>query len=206
VGRLPHEPAPATPAVPASAIDRARTRWGIDRVALLHAAEALEEADLARGLQRHLRHLPVVMLHDRRLPDGTVAAFLAAGPGGLTVIVEAGRVVGPLRAERMRGMFGRSRDVLRDGAGADRSALLDRVGARVAAVRTVVGDDAMVTGALCLGPEVAAEALRPLHVGSLVVGSPRAIARLCARDGRLTDTEVAALVDALAAACPPAYC
>lgn len=206
MGRLPQQRACAAPVVPTSAIERARKRWGIDRVALLHAPQALEEADLARDLQRHLRHLPVVMLHDRRLPDGTVAEFLAAGPGGLTVIVAAGPVALPLRVERLRGVLGRGHDVLRDGDGVDRSALLEPVAARIAAVRTLAGGGADVAGALCLRPTAHAEALLPLHVGPLLVGNPRATARLCAREGGMTDTEVATLVDALAAACRPAYC
>jgi hypothetical protein len=198
---LPH-PRPSTP-VP-TAGERARTRWGIDRVRLLHQSDGGEEADLARALQRHLRHLPVVMFHDRLLPGGALAEFIAVGPGGITAIARAGRLAGPLRVERLRGMFGAYAELLRDGTAADRTALLAPVAARVTAVRLLVGDDAPVGGALCLGSDDGPEVLRPLMVGDLHVGSPRAVASFCAREGRLTDTEVAVLVDALDATCPSA--
>jgi hypothetical protein len=166
-------------------------------------SRAAEETDPARRLQRHLRHLPVVMLQDRALPGGVLAEFIAVGPGGTTVIVDAGLVGGPLRVECLRGAFGAHAELLRDGAATDRTALLAPVVCRVAAIRRLVGDDGRVSGALCLGPD-GPEALRPLHVGDLLVGGPRAVAAHCAREGRLTDTEVATLVAALDAACPAA--
>jgi hypothetical protein len=195
-----HRPASTAATTPA---ERARERWGIDRVRRLEQARAAEETDLARRLQRHLRHLPVEMLHDRLLPGGVLAEFLAVGPGGTTVIVDAGTVAGPLRVECLRGVFGAHAELLRDGSAADRTALLAPVAVRVAAIRRLVGGDAVVSGALCLGPD-GPEALRPLQVGDLLVGGPRTVAAHCARQGRLTDTEVAALVDALDAACPAA--
>src|SRR4051812_11804943 len=66
---------------PPSAAARAGLRWGLERVLTAHAREAGEERDLARTLQRALRHLPVVMLHDRLLPGGMLAEHLAVGPG-----------------------------------------------------------------------------------------------------------------------------
>jgi hypothetical protein len=196
--RLPQQRASASDT---TASERAHARWGIDRVRLVHQDE---ETDLARPLQRHLRHLPVVMFHDRVLPGGALAEFIAVGPGGITVIVRAGHVAGPLRVERLHGLFGAYAELLRDGAAADRTALLAPVAERVGAVRPLVGEDVDVAGALCLGADDGPEVLRPLLVGDLLVASPRAVASYCAREGRLTDTEVASLVDALDAACPSA--
>jgi len=192
-----HARAAATPS------EIARARWGLDRVRLVHDGGD-DDGDLGRALQRHLRHLPVVMLQDRLLPGAMLAEFLAVGPGGVTVIVRAGGLSGPLRVERLRGVFGACAELLRDGAAADRTALLQPVSARVDAVRGLTGPEADVAGALCLGDDAGPDLLHPLHVGALLVGGPRPVARLCARQGRLTDVEVAVLVDLLHAACPAA--
>jgi hypothetical protein len=189
---------------PLSAAERAELRWGLDRVLLVH--ERGEGHDLARVLQRALRHLPVVMLHDRRLPGGLLADHLAIGPGGVTVVAggQASDLPAPLTVECLRGIFGARAELLRDGACADRTALVAPVRERVVAVRAVIDDLAPVEGALCLdGPEDVAP-LRPLTVEGVLVGGPTAVAQLAARDGDLHDYELAALVDLLDAALPPA--
>jgi hypothetical protein len=196
-------PAPADGAP--SAAERAELRWGLERVLLVHERDG--GRDLARVLQRALRHLPVVMLHDRRLPGGLVAEHLAVGPGGVTVVAgwRAADVPAPLTVECLRGMFGARAELLRDGARADRTALVAPVRERVGAVRAVLDDYAPVAGALCLdGEDEAVARLRPLHVDDVLVGSPRAVAALAARDGDLRDYELAALVDLLDAALPVA--
>jgi hypothetical protein len=172
-------------------------------VRLIHGALA-DDADLARSLQRHLRHLPVVMLHDRLLPGGRLIEFLAIGPGGVTVIAGAGRLAGPLQVERLRGLFGGTAELLRDGNEADRTALLASVREQLVTVRGLVDGAAGVEAALCLEDGGTPEALHPLEVDGVVVAGPRAVAALAARQGRLVDTEVATLVDRLHAACPPA--
>src|SRR6185369_4884237 len=108
--------------------------------------------DMARTLQRALRHLPVVMLHDRRLPGGLLAEHLAVGPGGVTVVAawSAADLPGPLTVERLRGIFGARAELLRDGALADRTALVAPLRERVGVVRRVIEDLAPVVGALCL--------------------------------------------------------
>jgi hypothetical protein len=187
-----------------SAADRAGTRWGLERVLLVH--ENSDGHDLARALQRALRHLPVVMLHDRLLPDGALVEHLAIGPGGVTVVArwDVADLPAPLQVERLRGMFGARGELLRDGACADRTALVAPVRARTVAIRELLDDLAPVEGALCLdGDEVAAQ-LHPLEVEGIVVAGPKAIAELAARDGDLHDYELAALVDVLDAALPPA--
>jgi hypothetical protein len=198
----------ASSAVPEalSAAERAELRWGLERVLLVHERGGAD--DLARVLQRALRHLPVVMLHDRRLPGGLLAEHLAIGPGGVTVVAawSAPDLPGPLTVERLRGMFGARAELLRDGASADRTALVAPVLERIVAVRAVVDDLAPVAGALCLdgdGPDEV-PSLRPLTVEGVVVGGPKAIAELAARDGDLHDYELTALVDLLDGALPPA--
>jgi hypothetical protein len=189
---------------PLSAHDRAEARWGLERVRSAH--ERKDPRDLARALQRALRHLPVVMLHDRLLPGGALVEHLAVGPGGVTVVARwsAGELPAPLQVERLRGMFGARGELLRDGALADRTALVAPVRERVTAVRELIDELAPIEGALCLdGDEVAAH-LHPLEVEGITVAGPKAVAALAARDGDLHDYELAALVDLLDAALPPA--
>jgi hypothetical protein len=130
--------------------------------------------DLARALQRALRHLPVVMLHDRLLPDGALVEHLAIGPGGVTVVARWSAGEPPA------------------------------VRARVTAVRELIDELAGVEGALCLNTEETAVRPHPLEVEGIVVAGPKAIAALAARDGDLRDYELTALVDFLDAALPPA--
>jgi hypothetical protein len=187
----------------AKALDRARERWGVRRALLAEGSG--NEGDLARDLQRHLRHLPVVMLHDRLLPgDGLLVAHLAIAPGGVTVIQAAGDLAPPLRVERLRGVFGARAEVLRDAAGGDRTGALAPVRERVTALRRLVGDAAPVDGALCLTTGAVPPAVRPLFVGGILVAGPKASAVFAARQGALTDIEVASLVEHLHASCPPA--
>jgi hypothetical protein len=192
-----------------SAADRAELRWGLER--LLHVQAHRGEAgtpETARALQRALRHLPVVMLHDRRLPGGLIAAHLAIGPGGVTVVADwsAADLPGPLTVERLRGIFGARAELLRDGALADRTALVAPVCERVEVIRHVIDDLSSVAGALCLDGAGEDEPLplRPLRVEGVLVGGPREVAALAARDGDLHDYELAALVELLDGALPPA--
>jgi hypothetical protein len=188
-----------------SAAVRAELRWGLERVLLLHEGD--DGGDLARALQRALRHMPVVMLHDRLLPGGLLAEHLAVGPGGVTVVAgwSAPDAPAPLQVERLRGIFGARADLLRDGACADRTALVAPVRERVVAVRGVIDEMAPVLGALCLAGDLGQVApLRPLEVDGIVVAGPKAIADLAAREGDLHDYELAALVDLLDATLPPA--
>jgi hypothetical protein len=190
-----------------SAAERADLRWGFERVLLTHGTEAGEvPRDLARTLQRALRHLPVVMLHDRLLPSGLLVEHLAIGPGGVTVVSgwRAADVVAPLTVERLRGMFGARADLLRDGARADRTALIEPLLERVGAVRTVIDDMAPVEAALCLDGEDGVTRLRPLMAEGVLIGGAKAIAELAAREGDLHDYELTALVDLLDAELPPA--
>jgi hypothetical protein len=196
-----------TDAKPLSASERADFRWGLERVVLRHAATGGEERDLARELQRALRHLPVVMLHDRQLPEGLLVQHLAIGPGGVTVIAgwSVADAPAPLTVERLRGIFAARADLLRDGASADRTALVAPVRARIVAVRELIDDMAPVLGALCLDGEEPAVPLRPLEVEDVVVAGPRAVAELAAREGDLHDYELAGLVDFLDGALPVAF-
>jgi hypothetical protein len=155
-----------------SALDRAELRWGLERELLMR--ESSDEQDLARALQRALRHLPVIMLHDRLLPDGTLVEHLAIGPGGVTVV--AGWSAGEPPAVR----------------------------ARVTAVQELVGELAAVEGALCLDAGETAAGRHPLEVEGTMVAGPKAVAALAAREGDLRDYELTALVDFLDAAMPPA--
>lgn len=188
-----------------SAAERAGFRWGLERVLLRHD-DGGDVRDLARALQKALRHLPVVMLHDRVLPGGLLARHLAVGPGGVTVIDgwSVADAPAPLTVERLRGIFGARAELLRDGASEDRTALVAPVRERVVAIRAVIDEMAPVEGALCLDGEEPAHHLRPLRVEGIVVAGPRAVAELAARDGDLHDYELAALVDLLDAELPPA--
>lgn len=170
---------------------------------LLHESTAAH--DLARALQRELRHLPVVVLNDRLLPGGTVVEHLAIGPGGVTVIASwnVAERPAPLRVERLRGIFGARGELLRDGEREDRTALVAPVRAQTTTVRKVLDELAPVEGALCLDGDQPT-ALRPLEVEGIVIAGPKAIAELAARDGDLQDYELAALVDYLDGALPPA--
>jgi hypothetical protein len=187
-----------------SAAERADLRWGLERVLWAHGSRG--ERDLARTLQRALRHLPVVMLHDRRLPGGLLAEHLAIGPGGVTIVGgwSADDVPQPLTVERLRGIFGSHAELLRDGARADRTALVAPLRERVVAVRAVIDDMAAVEAALCLDGEEEVARLRPLVVEGVLIAGPKAVAELAARDGDLHDYELAALVDVLDAELPPA--
>lgn len=189
-----------------SAAERADLRWGFERVLLRHASTGGGEPDLARALQRALRHLPVVMLHDRQLPGGLLAEHLAVGPGGVTVIAgwPLSDAPGPLSVERLRGIFGARADLLRDGARTDRTALVAPVLRRMAIVSGVVEAMVPVAGALCLDGDEPAVPLRPLMVEGVTVAGPHAVAELAARDGDLHDYELASLVDVLDAALPVA--
>jgi hypothetical protein len=190
-----------------NAAERAELRWGLERVLHVHAHRG-EGADLARTLQRALRHLPVVMLHDRRLPGGLLAEHLAIGPGGVTVVADwsAADLPGPLTVQRLRGIFGARAELLRDGACADRTALVAPVRERAEVVRRVIEDMAPVVGALCLDGARDDDPLplRPVRVEGVLVGGAREVADLAARDGDLHDYELAALVELLDGALPPA--
>src|SRR4051794_39109164 len=172
-----------------SALERAQQRWGVERALLAHGAGLEEESDLARHLQRHLRHLPVVMLHDRWLPDGeTVVAHLAVAPGGVTVIEEAADdLEPPLQVERLRGVFAARVELLRDAARVDRTAVLAPLWERLAAVRRIVADAAPVEGALCVPGAGRPQPLRPLSVHGILVGDAKAVAAFAARYGDLSD-------------------
>jgi len=187
-----------------SAAERADLRWGLERVLTQHAA-GIPERDLARALQQALRHLPVVMLHDRLLPSGLVVEHLAIGPGGATVIAgwPVADLPAPLTVERLHGIFGARADLLRDGAAADRTALVGPVLERVAGVREVIDDWVSVESALCLDGDEPTARLRSLVVAGVTLAGPRAIAELAARDGDLHDYELASLVDVLDGALPP---
>jgi hypothetical protein len=191
-----------------SAAERAELRWGLERVLHVHTHRGDATRDMARTLQRALRHLPVVMLHDRRLPGGLVVEHLAIGPGGVTVVAawSAADLPGPLSVERLQGIFGARAELLRDGARADRTALVAPLRERVGVVRGVIDDLAPVVAALCLDGtgEDDPLPLRPVRVEGVLVGGAREVAGLAARDGDLHDYELAALVDLLDATLPPA--
>jgi hypothetical protein len=175
-------------------------------VLLLHgpAVEDETDPDLARALQRALRHLPVVMLHDRLLPAGTLLEHVAIGPGGVTVVASAVDVTEPLHVEALHGMFGAHAELLRDGASADRTALVAPLREQVLTVRQLLDGFAPVVGALCLPSDGALEHLHALHVEGVLIAGPKAVAELVARDGDLRDYELAAVVDLLDGLCPPA--
>lgn len=166
------------------------------------APHAAAHDDLARRLQHHLRHLPVVLLADRLLPGSVHTEFVGVGPGGVTVIAGAPRTRGPVRVEHVHGMFGARTDALRSGT-RDLTELLAPVQARAGIVTGLLGGAVRVTGALCLDDD-APDAVRPLEAGGVVIGPARSVAALAARPGTLIDTEVTAIVDLLCAACPPA--
>lgn len=136
--------------------------------------DGVEGPDLARALQRALRHLPVVMLHDRLLPDGPLVEHLAIGPGGVTVVARWSTGEPPA------------------------------IRSRITAVQELIGELAPVEGALCLDTEEPADPPHPLEVEGIVVAGPKAVAALAAREGDLRDYELNALVDYLDAALPPA--
>jgi hypothetical protein len=155
-----------------SALDRAELRWGLGRDAVMR--DGVDEHDLARALQRALRHLPVIMLHDRLLPGGALVEHLAIGPGGVTVVARWSAGEPPA------------------------------VRTQVTAVQELIGELATVEGALCLDAEETTVPRHPLEVDGTVVAGPKAVAALAARDGDLRDYELTALVDFLDAALPPA--
>jgi hypothetical protein len=194
---------------PLSAAQRADLRWGLERMLLEQTrdVDTTRSRDLARTLQRALRHLPVVMLHDRSLPGGLLAEHLAVGPGGVTVVAgwRLAEVVQPLAVERLRGIFGARAELLRDGAAADRTALVEPLRERAVAVRAVLDGYAPVAAALCLDGEESVERLRPLFVEGVLIAGPKAVAELVAREGDLQDYELSALVELLDAALPPAF-
>jgi hypothetical protein len=187
-----------------TAAQRAQARWGVDRVRLVHESDERDERDLARALQRRLRHLPVVMLHDRFAPGALLVEHLAIGPGGVTVVASAGELPEPLSVQRLRGMFGTHAELLCDGAAEDRTALVAPVRRRVAAVRAAIEDMTPVLGALCLPGDGEPQRLRSLQVAGVLIGGPKAVAALSAREGDLQDYELASLVDWLDQLCPPA--
>jgi hypothetical protein len=193
---------------PLSAAERADLRWGLERMLLEQArdVDVARSRDLARTLQRALRHLPVVMLHDRRLPGGLLAEHLAVGPGGVTVVGgwSLAEVIQPLAVERLRGIFGARAELLRDGAREDRTALVAPLRERARAIRGALDDYAPVVAALCLDGEESVERLRPLYVEGVLIGGPRAVAELAAREGDLHDYELSALVELLDGLLPPA--
>jgi hypothetical protein len=198
-----HDADERTDAQPTAA-DRATARWGLERVRLVHGPVPDAGGDLARTLQRALRHLPVVMLHDRLLPAGVLVEHLAVGPGGVTVVADASDLTRPLQVELLRGMFGTHAELLWDPTVGDRTAVIEPVRERVAAVRRLLDDYAPVVGALCLADGGPPRHLRALAVDGILIADPKGVAELAAREGDLRDYELATLVDLLDLRCPPA--
>ena len=164
---------------PLSAAERADFRWGLERVMMRHAEGTAEVRDLARELQRALRHLPVVMLHDRQLSAGLLVEHLAIGPGGVTLIAgwSAADAPAPLTVERLRGIFGARADLLRDGASADRTALVaPLLAAHRGDARADRRHGARDRRAAAWRARSRRSRSRPLEVEGIVIAGPRAVA------------------------------
>jgi len=188
---------------------RAQRRWGLDRLRLIHGGpdgadpEADEPEDLARALHRELRHRPVVLLHDRRVPSAPIIDHVAIGPGGVTVIAAARDLRPPLRLERVAGVFGARAEGLHDAIG-DRTDRIVAVREQVFALRRLLEDSVSVKGALC--PQFRGGAApMPLTVGGILVAGPRTVADLAWRDPQSMELDFAPFVDRLDRALEPVF-
>jgi hypothetical protein len=166
----------------------------------------LGDPEVAVRLGRLLEGRHVLLLGDRRMPDArSEIDHIAVGPGGVTVIA-ARRCNGKVRGEMTGWIIGpRSERLLVDGR--DRTRLIDKIELQVAAVSVALARLALeridVRGAICFAGENRAP-FRALNLRGVAIDGPDAIAALAAREGTLTEREVALIGELLAERFPPA--
>ena len=163
------------------------------------------EEKLARKLERWTNEHGVVLLHDRRMPQGRGNIdHIAVGPSGVTVI-DAKRYRGRIAVERRGGLLRTRTEHLRVG-GRERTKLVDGVLAQVEAVRQVLSGSGHATAPVraALSFVDGDWPLGRLEVRGVPILPPRHAAKLCRADGPLEPSEVERLAGELARRLPPA--
>ena len=198
--------------------DRAREKLGSPGVLLARVIDepqsttawkkgAEGEIRVAARLEKLLAGTGVRLLHDRRMPGSRSANIdhVAIGPGGITVI-DTKNYRGKVRVECVGGLFSERRNLLKIG-GRDKTKLIEGVERQIAAIRTVLDDQAHpidIRGALCFADIEGLPLLRHLTVRNVIVDGPRTTAKLAVRSGTLTSAQVDALCRHLCTTLPPA--
>ena len=162
---------------------------------------AVGERKTADRLAKHLRGTDVVLLHDRRIP-GTRANIdhLAVGPGGVTVI-DSKHVEGKVNSERRGGLFSPRTEHLVIG-GRDRTKFVDGVEQQITRVRQAVDGLVDVAGCICIVDVDGLPLLRRIKVRDVAVVGARDAARLAARPGQLSKSEIDQIAHTLAGKVP----
>jgi len=159
-------------------------------------------------LKKHLEGTTVRLLHDRRVPAHGRANIdhIAVGPGGVTVIdTKTNR--GPVRVERVGGLFAPRRSALMIGRH-DRSGLIKGVERQIGYVKSALKRaghvDVDVRGALCFPDPDGLPLVRQLKVGEIIVEGPKPIAKLTQRPGAFDTETIDRMWNVLGQAFPPA--
>jgi hypothetical protein len=172
------------------------------------ARDTEDEEKVATRLRRLLEGSGVHLLRDRRLAGHSKANIhhLAVGPGGVTVI-DAKAVRGDVRVETVGGVFSQLEQLLKVG-GRDRTRLVRTVRGQAEVVRTCLATHGLhtveVRCALCFADGSGLPLLRRLELDGVIVDGAKRVAKLARRPGSLREAEVQRVLQALAAALPPA--
>ncbi len=166
------------------------------------------EEKVATRLRKLLDGSGVHLLHDRRLAGHGKANIdhLAVGPGGVTVI-DAEAIDGDVRVQTVGGLFSQREQLLKV-AGRDRTRLVRGMRGQADVVRTCLSQHGFpaveVRCALCFADGSGLPFLRRLELDGVIVDGTKRVAKLARRPGSLREAEVQRVLQALAAALPPA--
>lgn len=200
-------------------VAQAQRQWG-DHAAAVAAKLAAQEPGaaawakgsdgerrLAAFLERELDGLPVVFLHDRRIP-GTSANIdhLIVAPGGIWIVDTKNyegrlerRDVGPMWRADYRVIVG----------GRDRTGLAAKMDVQIAAVRAALESEPDAEGAplhptLCFVNSDWALLARPFPVNSVTVTYPGALRNHTRKKGPLSEERITRIANRLALSLPAA--
>ncbi|HWF50074.1 MAG TPA: nuclease-related domain-containing protein [Solirubrobacteraceae bacterium] len=166
------------------------------------------EVKTGERLAKHLQGHGVKLLHDRRIPRHGNANIdhLAVGPGGVTVI-DSKTHKGPIRVERIGGLFAPRRPVLLI-SGCDRTALITGIERQIAYVHSALeklgGPPVDVRGALCFPHPDGLPLFSQLSVRDIAIDGPKLVAKLARRPGPLDAAAIENIWAHLARTFPPA--
>jgi hypothetical protein len=179
-----------------------RSRSSTIRSTSVHGARARSASARPRSGSRSIcAGLKSCSWHDRRIPGSRANIdHLAVGPGGVTVI-DSKHVEGKVNSERRGGLFSPRSEHLVIG-GRDRTKFVDGVEQQIARVRQAVDELADVAGCICIVDGDGLPLLRRIKVRDVAVVGARDAARLAARPGQLSKSEIDRIARTLAGAFP----